>query len=259
MDKDEQILRKRIIELAGQAYRRDIPLYTEFLTLSEQAVFHSVSRQLMPVRVLLTGGYPLAERKIVYFLSSYEDIDTVCPPIKTLLVRPFAPRFAETLTHRDYLGALMNLGARRGVVGDLVMQENGCLLFCLEKIADYLIQEFVSVRHTRVICSCYEMTSSQAGDAKNPVVSPRETVRGSVASPRLDSVAAMVFRTSRAKILPLIEGEKVFIDGRPAASPSIRLRGGEVISVRGMGKFSYVGMEHETKKGRVFVTADRYE
>lgn len=259
MDKDEQLLRKRIVELAGQAYRRDIPLYTEFLTLSEQAVFHSVSRELIPVRVLLTGGYPLAERKIVYFLSSYEEPDTACPPVRTLFVKPVSPRFAETLTHRDYLGALMNLGARREVVGDLVMQENGCLFFCLDKIADYLIQEFVSVRHTRVTCSYYEKTSSGSEDGKELVVSPRETVRGSVASPRLDSVTAMVFRTSRAKILPLIEGEKVFIDGRPAASPSVRLKGGEVISVRGMGKFSYVGMEHETKKGRVFVTADRYE
>lgn len=249
MDKEELILRKRIVELAGRAYQRDIPLYTDFLTLSEQAVFHSVSRELPPVGVVLTGGYRLAERKIVYFLSSYEDPQTACPPVKMLFVRPAAPRFAEELTHRDYLGALMNLGARRGMIGDLVMQEDGCLFFCLEKMAAYLTEEFVTVRHTRVLCSYYD---------KEPLISPRETVRGSVASPRLDSVAAMVFKTSRAKILPLIEGEKVFIDGRTAGSPSLHLKGGEVISVRGMGKFCYVGMEHETKKGRVFVTAKRY-
>lgn len=85
------------------------------------------------------------------------------------------------------------------------------------------------VRHTSVIC--------RRADATEPITPKMERVSGSVASPRLDSVIAMVFSSSRTKILPLIEGEKVFIDGKQVTSPAVQLKEGEIVSVRGMGKF----------------------
>lgn len=118
MDKEEQLLKKRIMELAALCYQRDIPSYTDFLNLNEQTVFHSIERSLPPVRYLITGGYEPAERKIVCFLPSYEE-DATNLPISILKVEPVNARFAEGLTHRDYLGALMNLGIERGMVGTL--------------------------------------------------------------------------------------------------------------------------------------------
>lgn len=81
---------------------------------------------------------------------------------------------------------------------------------------------------------------------------------GSVASPRLDSVISLVFKTSRSKTLPFIEGERVFIDGRLCISPGRQLKEGEIISVRGLGKFRYTGAGNQTKKGRFFVNAEKY-
>ena len=37
MEKEEQLFRKRIQELAENAYSRDIPLHTDFLTLEEKS------------------------------------------------------------------------------------------------------------------------------------------------------------------------------------------------------------------------------
>ena len=39
-------------------------------------------------------------------------------------------KFAEDLTHRDFLGALMNLGIERGTLGDIILQEKEAFLFC---------------------------------------------------------------------------------------------------------------------------------
>ena len=75
------------------------------------------------------SGYEPAERKIVCFLPSYEE-ETMEPPIRILEVKPVSPRFAEALTHRDYLGALMNLGIERSMLGDIVINEDGCFIFC---------------------------------------------------------------------------------------------------------------------------------
>lgn len=248
-EKEEQLLKKRMIELTGLCYQRDIQTSTGFLSLNEQTIFHSIEKTLPPVRTCLTGGFEGAERKLLCFLASYDD-EKFGLPIAVLEVIPANLRYSEALTHRDYLGALMNLGIERSCIGDILMKENGCCVFCQEKMADYLCQELTMVRHTSVIC--------RKADATEPITPKMERVSGSVASPRLDSVIAMVFSSSRTKILPLIEGEKVFIDGKQVTSPAVQLKEGEIVSVRGMGKFRFAGSGGLSKKGRLYVYADKY-
>lgn len=235
--------------MAETCYRRDIRSYTGFLTLNEQTIFHSMKRQLPPVQAVLAGGCETAERKIVCFLPSYED-ETADLPIRILEAVPESPRFAEELTHRDYLGALMNLGVERSCIGDILMKESGCFIFCLEKMAEFLSEQLTMVRHTPVRCRITEQFEQ--------VAPTYEEISGSVASPRLDSVIALVFHTSRSKVMPYIEGEKVFIDGKLAVSAGIQLKGQEIVSVRGLGKFRYTGTGNATKKGRIYVYALLY-
>ncbi len=92
------------------------------------------------------GGYETAERKIVCFLPSYEDENSRFTNQYTEAV-PASPRFAEALTHRDFLGAIMNLGISRSCIGDILMNEKRLFYFCLEKMAPFLIQELKMVRH----------------------------------------------------------------------------------------------------------------
>ena len=112
MEKEEQLFKKRIQELAENAYSRDIPLHTDFLTLAEQTVFQNMSATLPPVKFVLSGGFPMSERKVLCFLASYEE-ELYAPPFVCLKIAPANRRFAEELTHRDYLGAIMNLGIDR--------------------------------------------------------------------------------------------------------------------------------------------------
>ena len=249
-DKDELLLKKRISELASLCYQRDVTLYTDFLTLNEQTIFHSLRREIPSVSCKLTGGYETAERKIVCFLSSYEDENTVSP-ISILKAGPADLRFASPLTHRDYLGALMNLGIERGMLGDILMNETGCYIFCLSKMADYIARELTRVGHTPVNCHIVTNPDLQ-------IIPKYEDVSGSVASERLDNLVALAFKTSRSKAVPYIEGEKVFIDGKMVSSHGASLKGGEIVSVRGLGKFLYVGIENRTKKGRLYVTVKKY-
>lgn len=66
-EKEEQLLKKRMIELAGLCYQRDIQTSTGFLSLNEQTIFHSIEKTLPPVRTCLTGGFEGAERKLLCF------------------------------------------------------------------------------------------------------------------------------------------------------------------------------------------------
>ncbi len=249
MEKEEQLLRKRIQELASVCERRDIPVHTDFLNLSEQTVFHSVIRELAGTRYILSGGYSMAERKIVCFLPSYTQEEI--PPISCVEAAPLNAKFAEDLNHRDYLGAVMSLGIERGKVGDILIENGKGYIFALEEMAPYIADQLSSVRHTPV--------STRVFPAQELNIAPRyERMEGSIASERLDNVLAFVYRSSRSRILPYIEGEKVFINGKLTVKSSILLKAGDVVSVRGLGKFRYEGILNATKKGRLFVAADRF-
>jgi RNA-binding protein YlmH len=250
-DKENTFLKNRIRELSSACWQRDIPTYTDFLALDEQAVFRAEQGKLPPVKFLLAGGYPEAERKIACFLPSYaEENDPSWVPIVSLDARPADSRFTEELTHRDYLGALMNLGIERSCVGDLVLEDKVCHLFCLERIADYITREFTRVRHTEIVCA-----RSPEGSTFRPKT---ERVSGSLASVRLDALVALAFRLSRTKAALWIDGGKAFVDGTCVTSASFSPKPGAVIAVRGLGKFRFAGTGGESKKGRIFADIDRF-
>lgn len=121
-------LMKRFEELACRADRQGVWTDTEFLTLAEQAV---LLRMRLPVPVSLHGGYPDAERRLAAFGSEALFGFSYAPPIVCVRMAPAAERFADALTHRDFLGALMGLGVRREVMGDIRVEGSTGYLFCL--------------------------------------------------------------------------------------------------------------------------------
>lgn len=250
MDKEALILQKRLKELEELCYQRDIPVHTDFLTLHEQTIFYSLVREFHGSRFQLTGGYEAAERKIVCFLPSYEE-SCEYPPVSCLKVSPVQEKFADPVTHRDYLGALMNLGIERSKIGDILVDGTTAYVFCMEDMADYMAGELTYVRHNHItaeVCQVQELD-----------IHPKfEEVSGSVASERLDVVLSLAYQTSRSKIVPYIEGEKVFVNGRLITSNSYMLKPGDIVSARGLGKFAYVGVQTQTKKGRYYIVLNKY-
>lgn len=251
MEKEEQLFRKRVRELAELCYAKDIPAHTDFLTLNEQTIFQNISGTLPPVRFILSGGLPASERKIVCFLPSYEEEPSELP-YECLRISPVNRKFAEELTHRDYLGAVMNLGIERSVIGDIIIKDQDAFVFVLKKISRYLIDSLVMIRHTSVNVSVCE-TASEIPEPEF------EEISGTVSSLRLDNMVALAGRLSRTKAAEYIQGEKVFINGQTAQSVSRLLKEGEILSIRGIGKFLFTHAGGQTKKGRSSVTIKKYK
>lgn len=249
---EEQWLEKRVEELAEKCRMRDIPTHTEFLNLNEQDIFYRTMRKQKGVRYVLAGGYPMAERKVGMFLPSYlEEGDESMLPVSCVHILPLNEKFADKLSHRDYLGALMNLGIERHKTGDIVADGTRAWLFCMTDLADYICENLGQVRHTRVY--------AEIGEVPAEVLQPEfETIEGSVASVRLDALLALAFKTSRSKMVPCLEAGQVFVNGRLVMSASEVPAEGAIVSVRHMGRFVYRGVKSETRKGRLFVTVDRY-
>ena len=132
-------------------------------------------------------------------------------PIVTLLISPVSPKFAERLSHRDFLGALMNLGIERSKLGDIVLRDGEAYLFAREEIAEYIKESLTRVRHTDVRVSLAECIP----DGELYRTEPRRIVLN---GERVDAVIAKVYNLSRDEAQRLFAGRLVFINGKENAS-----------------------------------------
>ncbi len=225
---------KRLGELAERAWSRNIRVFSEFLPLDTQG---ELACMRLPVPVTFEGGCENAERRVAVFEGGAGG----SAPIACIKITP--GRFASPLTHRDCLGALMGLGIKRSVLGDIIVGEDCCWLFCLEQIADFILTELVSVGREHV--------STERSDPPESAMRPPEQTEVVVSSERLDALVSAVYRVSRAESKLLCENGRVFINGKEMLEASRVPDGGDVISVRGTGRFIYDGIGRETRKGRL--------
>lgn len=249
MEKDI-LFEKRMKELSKNAYYRGVLTFSDFLDLHELNLLHCMPAGELLAKAETFGGYESAERQMAAFIPDalfYEQEY----PVTCIKIQPTAEKFAQELTHRDYLGAILNLGIERSKIGDILVDGKCAYVFCHQSLAPFLIQELTRVRHNTV--KAEEITD--AGKLPTPKTSP---VSGTVSSVRLDSVIALAFSASRSSMVPLIEGGKVFVNGKNILSNGYTLKEGDIISVRGKGKFRYEEVTGVTKKNRHHVRLSLY-
>lgn len=214
-------------------------------------------------RVVSYGGFPSAERRLVFILPPYmSDIgggeelfkeyfsDEVGEAIGALHIKGSGYR---ELSHRDYLGSLLALGLEREVIGDILVRDgHSAVVLCSGAICNFIISSLDRVASDKVTVERYLDTDGLRREESF------ERISSTVASERLDCVVGALCSVSRATAQELIKRELCQVSyevetrcDRALASPCI-------ISVRGYGKFILRGFDGQTKKGRYRLVADKY-
>lgn len=250
-EKEVQQLKNRFRELAEKSFRQNMFTFTGFLGFSEQDIFWQMEPELKYAGYTLCGGSGNADRQVVRF-GSAKDFGYEEPfPIVCIHIKPLIAKFADKLSHRDFLGALMNLGIDRGTIGDIKVGDREAYLFCLTSIADYICENLEQIKHTHVTCSI-------TADYKEIQEEEPQICSIQVSSVRADAVISRVYHKSRSECLELFRGGKVFINGRLCENNSRLLKSGETVNVRGYGKFLLQGELRETRKGKLSVEVAVY-
>ena len=152
MQEEEREMR-RFEELAEQCYARSRYTFTDFLGLSEYALFLTASPRFSYVPYTVFGGAEGCERVMVRFGSaevlSYPE---EAFPIACLLIAPSAPKFAEPFSHRDCLGAVMNLGIKRECVVTFSSRKGTPTCFALKRSPPICVK--ISKRYATRPCVC---------------------------------------------------------------------------------------------------------
>ena len=108
--KEEQYLIGHLKDLAKRSYDRGIYTFSEFLGVTDQGILDAHRSEFEHIGYSLYGGHELSERCIVCFGTEEQFGYAPTYPISIVVIRPLAEKFSENLSHRDYLGSLMNLG-----------------------------------------------------------------------------------------------------------------------------------------------------
>lgn len=250
--KDElNVLQGHLRDLANRSDRGGTFYFSDFLGLAEQNAYREIERELSYVTVKAYGGAQDAERIVLRFGNPDELGYEIPFPIVTLRITPRSPKFAENLTHRDVLGSLMHLGITRDTLGDIVVREGEIYLFCLESVAPFISDSLTRIRHTDIKIEAVD-------ELPEGSLYRVEPLKIQAVGERLDAIVAKVYRISRDDALALFTRGLVFQNGLCVQSHAKAPKAGDVISVRGYGRFRYVGFVSESKKGKLNLVVEQY-
>jgi RNA-binding protein YlmH len=248
---DTELLKKRFTELAMRSYNSGIFTFTDFLGLQEQAAFEEIKTQLKGIHYEKFGGAVGAERVMIRFGNPEELGYEQNFPISTVKAEPVSQKFADKLTHRDLLGALMNLGIERCTLGDIPIIDNVAYIFANEDIAPFIVSELTKAKRT-------DLKLSLTDNIPDGELYRTESRTVQLASERLDALIAKLFSLSRDEAQSLFKKRLVFVNGKLIESPSYTPKAEDVVSVRGYGRLIYRSYETTTKKGRLNARVDVY-
>lgn len=249
-EKEEEILKKRLSELVNRAYFSHLCRYTSFLNLNEQNIFLQNQKLFSKVKFCFWGGHENAERRMLCFYP--DDLNEDCRfPISTIKISPVHNKYYDHLSHRDYLGAILNLGIDRSKIGDILVEDKYGYVFVEENLEEFIMTTLEKVKHTSIKCTRIE-------ERNFSIVPKMKEIKTTVSSVRLDAVLAAAFQASRSSLVSAIGSGKIFVNGRLIENNGYKLQEGDVISAKGMGKFIYKGMTDKTKKDRCKITISKF-
>lgn len=235
---------KRIKELESRSFERGVFTFSDFMSPTSLYEATTVLRQ---GEYTVFGGVDFAERKMIRF-GNEEELGYEEPfPITVLKMSLQGGKFASVITHRDVLGAVLNLGIERQKLGDIFINGVFCYVIADKTIAKLIVEELKSIGRNKVIVEEVSCVPIEFAPQKREM-------QFSVASNRVDAVLCKVYSLSRENSLALFDKGFVSINGKPCESPSKSLKCGDVVTARGFGKFIFEGEGGFSKKGKLYVT-----
>lgn len=252
---DKLLLAKTLDKLEFSKNRNKIE-YTDFLNLAEQDLINSFFKKIKFNNYYFFGGKGEAERKILIIYPeklTKEMAEKNHSKMVSVIKINLPIELESEFDHRRYLGAIMKLGIEREKIGDIIVKRRGAEIIIKNEVQKFLVQNLGSL--TRFSSSEIEVEEIQN---INEIEQQKLELTEIVASLRLDNIVASLARTSRNKAVEIIDQERVFINFKIETKASKQINVGDIITIRGKGRFEFKEISGNTKKGRYVIKIDKY-
>lgn len=252
---DNELLLARVDDCISMCEDSYLITSTNFLDIYQQSTVTEYLKKRKGICFDFYGGFTECERKTAVFLPDYaENISYLAsnPQLSPIVALKIKKDSFSTLSHRDYLGAIMALGIKREAVGDILVSDDGCAIAVIRSVASYIKENLTSVGRGSVtveISDTFETLQTE------PVF---EEKRCYVASMRLDAVLAAAFSLSRNAAAEKIRRGEVLMNGTVMSKTDTHVEFGSKLVIHGSGKVIIDEDAGLTRKGRQAFIIKKY-
>ncbi len=249
MDNDEKLLISKAEDLTRLCDKYAVPRFSDFLDGAELATIRDKAIIPYNYNVMYFGGFSDAEKQIMGVFPEWEEPDLKAFPIACLKV---IGGYTRKLTHRDYLGTVMSLGITPQKLGDIVVYDDFAYVLVMSDMAEYVADNLHKIGNQGVKVEIIPDLDVIKIERKY------KTINAVCASPRLDAVVGAAANISRAQSAALISGGKVKLNHRITEKVADPVKEGDLLSIRGYGRFLVHSFDGETRKARQHITLKQY-
>lgn len=247
--KGEEVFVKKVLDYLDQVQYKQRLILTQFLDPYHQSIVKSVIGHQDEVQVLENGGFIHSESQRMIIAPYFYEIEkedfeiVVCKII-------YAKNF-EKLTHRDILGALMSIGIKRELFGDIVEKDKDFYLAVDRHIYEYLKDHLSMIKRSKVKFVEWDEEIEVKNDylVKSFIVS----------SFRLDKIISSFYKISRQKAAEFIRAGHVKVDHKPVEQINYLCNNKDIISFKKHGRVMFVDCNKQTRSDNYVVEGYFYK
>lgn len=247
--KGEEVFVKKVLDYLDQVQYKQRLILTQFLDPYHQSIVKSVIGHQDEVQVLENGGFIHSESQRMIIAPYFYEIEkedfeiVVCKII-------YAKNF-EKLTHRDILGALMSLGIKRELFGDIVEKDKDFYLAVDRYIYEYLKDHLSMIKRSKVKFVEWDEEIEVKNDylVKSFIVS----------SFRLDKIISSFYKISRQKAAEFIRAGHVKVNHKPVEQINYLCNNKDIISFKKHGRVMFVDCNKQTRSDNYVVEGYFYK
>ena len=229
---------------------------TDFLDMYQISLVENFLKKIKFTEYKLYGGYEDAERKILLiYPEKYNEemlkknYSKIIKIIRIVLDEEEKGKYS----HRNYLGGIVKLGLKREKVGDILVSDDGADIIVKEEFSEILKEQLATL--TRFKNSHINIEEIDKIKKKEIKV---EKIKIIVPSLRLDNIVSDLAKTSRNKAATIINQERVFVNGQNETKLSKQIKMGDIITIRGKGRFIVKDADGTTRSGRTVLIIEKY-
>lgn len=255
-NQEDKLLLSKVLDKLEFCRTRNKIESTDFLNLYEQDLVDKFLKKIKFKNYYFFGGAPEAERKILIIYPE-KLTQEMCRKnhfkILSVIKVELPTEKTGEYDHRIYLGGIVKLGIEREKIGDISVKLKSADIIIKNEVKEFLMQNLSSLTRFN---SC-EIKCESIENLENIEIQKIE-ITEIIASLRLDNIVAALARTSRNKAVEILDQERVFLNFKNETKSSKQVSVGDIITIRGKGRFEFKEISGNTKKGRYVIKVDKF-
>lgn len=242
---------KRLDDIIRRTRRTYQEQLTDFLDPFFCKIAEDYLKKENDLHILTFGGVKGAERKRLLICPEF-----VQPEEKMFnigIIRLEGNLEFIKVGHRDFLGALLGQGIRREKLGDIFVNDTGCVAVITEELTQYILLNPPRIKKIPFTASLIPIGHWQPPEPEGKII------KSTLVSLRLDAVVAHGFGLSRSQVSKEISKGKVKVNWQEILNRDYQCKEDDIISFRGKGRLNVLEIGGQTKKGRIKVILKRFK